>query len=559
MSISVIKKKSRKAIPYDGSSIEKALAWSAISPSGADGTIQTLHYADGSFCAWVAVSLIATQEYTSNYGGYENKVELYDAEGTKVAESNFGWDDEQGTDVEEPLSYTPVTGGTYYLKFKTDYYDTEYGEGISVNFSPRPADPDRPLWMPWETSGGLNAAHLPVKYNTAEEAGIRFDGTPIAYLDKRTQALRKALNRLFSSWTTVSTDSLSQAINDAYHEDGGDPLKEWHLDSNNGHFNPVWHNGRQAIYLPSEGNYLTMTNEDEIKSVAFSFCSLGDGADMTGGAQHVVLLRVPYIQIGLSIVRLVNFATNLGQNASDEWLYVYDTAGYNDVNSSDVGYCLKFSTRSGFDGSGFVTTLNKVYLNRNAVSCPSDAQYGESGDAVEIASGFSVCMSVYGNNKYNVTAYPRPYDQWGQGFMPHPNGLCLPLNGGTVQYGYVGSGNAYPAYHTNPPRIDNGQWHGIVATRDGAYVKIFYDGKLVYEYTLPSTYLYDEESEGQFGENDKRIYIGGEYSGYARGYFGADMRFFNQPLSDSNAARLSRSMSRGYFSSPITMRKPFAG
>ena len=465
MSISVIKKKSRKAIPYDGSSMEKALAWSAISPSGADGTIQTLHYADGSYCAWVAVSLIATQEYTSNYGGYENKVELYDAEGTKVAESNFGWDDEQGTDVEEPLSYTPVTGGTYYLKFKTDYYDTEYGEGISVNFSPRPADPDRPLWMPWETSGGLNAAHLPVKYNTAEEAGIRFDGTPIAYLDKRTRALRKALNRLFSSWATVTTDSLSQAINDAYHEDGGDPLKEWHLGSNNGHFNPVWHKGRQAIYLPSEENYLTMTNEDEIKSVAFSFCSLGDGADMTGGDQHVVLLRVPYIQIIIGLVRLVYDQRRTAvEMPNPNWLYVDGTAGDNDVNNSDVGYALRFTGDGDFRGD-YVVNSNSILLNGHTVSCPSDAEYGQHGEGVEIAPGYSVCISPYGNNKYLVSAYPPPSETWGNGFNPLPNGLCLPLNGGSVNYGaFTYDGRDYVLRHINPPRLDNGDWHGIVAT-----------------------------------------------------------------------------------------------
>ena len=213
MSIKVIKKKERKAIPYDGSTMEKALAWSAVSSSGTTGTLSGMTYDSSSYryIAWIAVQLIATQEYTSSFGGWDSGVELYDAEGTKLAYSQFGWDEDTGDELDNPLTYTPSTAGTYYLKFYVEYYDSEYPPEVS--FSPRPADPDRPLYLPWETSEGLDAGHLPVKYNTAEEAGIRFDGTPIVGLDAISRALRKF-------WMSFSLQDWSYLrIRDALAED----------------------------------------------------------------------------------------------------------------------------------------------------------------------------------------------------------------------------------------------------------------------------------------------------------------------------------------------------
>ena len=199
MSIMVLRKKERKAIPYDGSTMEKALAWSSVSSSGSSGKLTGMTYdsASSMYVAWVAVQLIATQEYTSSFGSWDGDcVELYDSSGTKLAYSYF---DEEETFEMVPLSYTPSTSGTYYLKFKVYYWDSEYYEyegGMSIGFSPRPADPDRPLYLPYETCEGVGSSHRPMRFDTAEDAGIRFDGTPIVGRAAIDQTIRKALKTL---------------------------------------------------------------------------------------------------------------------------------------------------------------------------------------------------------------------------------------------------------------------------------------------------------------------------------------------------------------------------
>lgn len=168
--IKVFRKKSREQITYDGSSMDKAYAWSDLTSDAQSttGTPPSMAYESSSYMyvAWVAVQLAANTAYTSNYGDMESVVELYNDSGVKVAQSE--WDDMEWTLI--PLSYTPTAAGTYYLKFRQYYFEQEYPPIFS--FSPRAADPSRPQYTPWETSGGFDAWGRPVRYRSAGEAGI---------------------------------------------------------------------------------------------------------------------------------------------------------------------------------------------------------------------------------------------------------------------------------------------------------------------------------------------------------------------------------------------------
>ena len=172
MGIKAFRKKERTAIDYDGSSMDLAYSWASISASGTSGKMSDVYYGSGGYYGWVAVNLTAGTAYSSTFGGEYQTVELYDAGGTKLASSSYELDYDTWDETVTPLSYTPETSGTYYLKFIDDWYEPEYSDGLSVNFSPRPGEDARPVYYPYETSGGVDFNGKPKTHHTLHEAGL---------------------------------------------------------------------------------------------------------------------------------------------------------------------------------------------------------------------------------------------------------------------------------------------------------------------------------------------------------------------------------------------------
>lgn len=199
MSIKKLTKIDQKIIPYNGSSIEFAYNWNAISSSGTTGTVTNLTYSSEfwpSYYAYVAVYLTAGITYSTTFGdGMMSDVYLFDSAGNKVASGTMN----QETWEYTHMSYTPEADGTFYIRFQQDYFDPNYPE-VTVNLSPRPNTPtDRPLYYPWETSEGLNQGKYPIPYSSAREAGVYFDGVPLIGSITASKYLR-AWGIFWSNW-----------------------------------------------------------------------------------------------------------------------------------------------------------------------------------------------------------------------------------------------------------------------------------------------------------------------------------------------------------------------
>ena len=466
MSIMVFRKKARKAIVYDGATMENGVDWSSLSASGTTASIPTSAWKGEEYSRflWIAVSLTSGVTYTSSYGSEDwgmKSIELYDASGTKVANSSFEEDPETYIPTYSPLIYECESTGDYYIKVLcSEAYSTD-----SAEFNPRPADQTRPAYQPWETSEGFNAGGLPVRHGSANEAGLRFDGAPVFGLIGLWSALKKALAKWWNSWNTVTWDSWKNELV----QEGVTPGRN----NESTAFNPVYYRGRQALLFGDGEDYLTFSNDTVCKTIAFSYARHPDKI-LSSGA---LFIRAPYLFIELRRALEVNIdgeTQMFRSNRGSSWVLCAN--GEQRHHRCDATTC----------------TINGTTIS------------AEQGDTVDVS----------------------PQPQYENIYLGVNSDRFITLNGFTA--------DSWFDYCPALTDIGDAKWHGMVITRDGAYIKVYYDGEKVIDLELSSADAYDD-----LGQNDKNIYVGGRYQHYLCGYIGADFKIYDRALFEGEAEYLS--------------------
>lgn len=299
MSIKLLTRKYRRAMSYDGSSMDKAVSWETISPSGTTGTLSTMY--GNAF--WVAVGLTAGTTYSSTFGGMDSSVTLYDSSGTQLAQSSFDWD----SWVSTPLSYTPSTSGTYYLKFSMSYYE---GGDVSVDCSPRPSSVPRPAYSAWETSSGFDDKGFPKAYRSASDAGVA-SGIPASGL-----VFYAPLNQ---SRPTAETGQTLNASNVSYTSING--IACAYFDGNASIYTSI--SGLPAGNSPRSVSLWTKLTSTSTNKAAFSY----------GSQNNNQLFGIQFFPNGDSSIRICGWAydfdISMSKSDAQQWhniVLTYDSA-----------------------------------------------------------------------------------------------------------------------------------------------------------------------------------------------------------------------------------------
>ena len=174
MPIMRFKKYVREAITRDAETMETA---QGIEPVDGTSHEYVLRYnGDSSNIArcWLACTMVKGTTYTIGTGdAYYGGVIVYNADGAKVAEETFSYDNYTTT----AATYTPTYTGLHYIYLQTYAHDGTSGNYTkTLSCSPWPGTYELPTLTPNRTSEGFDAFGYPIRYRSALEAGVGAGG-----------------------------------------------------------------------------------------------------------------------------------------------------------------------------------------------------------------------------------------------------------------------------------------------------------------------------------------------------------------------------------------------
>lgn len=177
MSVMIFKKKEQRTLVYDGSSLEKAIPFDSVIPTGTSGMVSLIQrnvydmYSGG--YKYIAVMLEGGKTWTiSSNIGMEGTCRLVNFAEAKVGEVYWSMGDESN-DWQEgvaPITFTPAETGLYYI-YMENMFSIQQDLSVSSG-SDRPLSYTPPTLSQIETSSGFGPDRKPLRYFSTGEALI---------------------------------------------------------------------------------------------------------------------------------------------------------------------------------------------------------------------------------------------------------------------------------------------------------------------------------------------------------------------------------------------------